>query len=290
MHLRKYRKNLVDLGQFSSPYLANLVNKSLNVNLKDLNNIKVVDIGCGLGSQIQNLRRLNKKRFKNVSAIDWSPATVDYHKTSKIYTECKLAESSFLPYQDNEFDLAICMENLEHLYGDKSIAAINEMKRISKMIVISTPFPQACINFEFLKEELFEAQLDPFPITAYDYVCLESAIHKSTIFPQSLIQSGFKMLPGNHGIYFANSLDINIDKIECIGIDEDLIDFKSLNEEELKLKYINLLIKSAQLSYKIISHKSFKKIGLSFKGLDYKTICKYFEPPIIKAVIKILNR
>lgn len=55
--------------------------------------------------------------------------------------------------------------------------------RIAKFRIITTPLPQACVKHSWLYREIVEAVLGPVPLGKPDYICLESALHKSTLFP-----------------------------------------------------------------------------------------------------------
>ena len=201
------------------------------------------------------------------------------HSSTDIYDDVKLADSSALPFEDKQFDLSISMENLEHLYGNLSVESLKEMARVSNYIVISTPLPQV-INFSFLKDELLAANLDKLPLTLHDYVCFESAIHKSTLFPSSLTDAGFVRLESNHGVYFGESRKIDFEKIISLGIEDDENELDSLSPEDLKKRYIDLLVKSASLHDRIVSHDAFSFEKSALSGLDYRRLLKLFIPPI----------
>lgn len=170
------------------------------------------------------------------------------------YEEVKLCDSSKLPYDDDEFDIALSMENLEHLYGDGPINSIQEMRRVAKYLIITTPLPAEVINFKWIYPELVEAVLDPSPLTQRDYLCLESAVHKSTIFPESMINAGFNSESHIHGVYFGKSSAIKINLVENIAI----IDDDNREYADYQQKYVTLLAKSANLQSKIAIHPMFK--------------------------------
>jgi ubiquinone/menaquinone biosynthesis C-methylase UbiE len=277
--MRQYRRLLVEAGQASPPGIASLINKILDQNLGNVP-VSSLDVGCGLGTQMQRLKSFSKERYKKTTGLDWSPATVKMHSSTDIYDDVKLADSSALPFEDKQFDLSISMENLEHLYGNLSVESLKEMARVSNYIVISTPLPHQVINFSFLKDELLAANLDKLPLTLHDYVCLESAIHKSTLFPSSLTDAGFVRLESNHGVYFGESRKIDFEKIISLGIEDDENELDSLSPEDLKKRYIDLLVKSASLHDRIVSHDAFSFEKSALSGLDYRRLLKLFIPPI----------
>ena len=101
------------------------------VNLiKDLDkDIKIIDLGCGQGEIVKELRRLG---FKNIEycdledIFDGKVKLMDFNKPLK--------------YEDNSFDLAICIEVVEHL--ENKYHFFRDVKRILKkdsLFVFSTP-------------------------------------------------------------------------------------------------------------------------------------------------------
>lgn len=253
--IRKYRLQLVTAGQASPPRLGKAVADLIQEKLKDKTlskPLRIVDVGCGLGHNMKLIDELLPNTFITIHGIDWSPATVNLHKNnpSSIYDEIRLCDSSMLPYPDNEFDIALSMENLEHLYSDGCIRSLEEMKRISKHLVVTTPLPSDVINFRWIYPELEAATKDETPLTDYDFVCLESAVHKSTIYPKSMLQAGFSIKYATHGIYFGKSEELEIEQISYVAIDSADDKVFRTNKE----KYIWLLTKSAELHAKITSH------------------------------------
>jgi hypothetical protein len=173
------------------------------------------------------------------------------NKKIKIYTEVSLCDSSKLPFKDNAFDIALSMENLEHLYGSCCLSSLNELKRIAKHIIITTPLPADVINFSFLYQEIIDAVLDEVPLAYNDYICLESAVHKSVIYPKSMINAGFLLESRKHGIYYGRSELLKLDLIKYDAIEHS-------DNENYKYKYINLLAKSASLHTQIVNHEFYE--------------------------------
>lgn len=261
--LREYRYLITSAGQASPPRLGKkvvrLLKKQFSRNFSD--RLSVIDIGCGLGHQMRLIAKSLPNLFSNIEGIDWSPATVEKHNSDPqtIYDRVTLCHSGELPFKDKEFDVALSMENLEHLYSNESIAAIKEMTRIAKYVVITTPIPHDCIHLRWLYGELIEAINDPIPLTERDFTCLESAVHKSTIFPASMKKAGFSIEAKSHGIYFGESKNIDPQFIECVGMEpEDIAAHRAKNESgadfDLKWIYVATLGKSLKLNDTIAQH------------------------------------
>ena len=271
--IRIYRERLVTAGQASPLKLGKAVAKLLKRKIKDSSitkPIRIVDVGFGLGKNMAYIIEKIPNSFNTIHGIDWSPATIDLHKknTSSVYNEVRLCDSSKLPYNDNEFDIALSMENLEHLYGNGAVSSLNELKRIARHVIITTPLPSDVINLPWISKELAEAELDQIPLSSHDYICLESAVHKSTLFPKSMINAGFSLESNSHGIYFGISKQLKINDVAFVAI-EQLID---KNYTSLKDKYLALLAKSAALHMQIIKHPLYDEPPITTKARIQKAI------------------
>jgi 2-polyprenyl-3-methyl-5-hydroxy-6-metoxy-1,4-benzoquinol methylase len=109
-------------------------------NLVNLTKAKTVDsildVGCGEGF---TLNRLKENGIgKKLEGIEYLQAAIDLGK--KTYPDIKITKGNIyeLPYKDNEFDLVLCTEVLEHL--EEPEKALKELVRVSrKYLVISVP-------------------------------------------------------------------------------------------------------------------------------------------------------
>lgn len=311
--MREYRRQLVEAGQASPLPLSQPVIHLIKERF--LAGVSILDVGCGLGHQMSNIISNLPNYFSHVEGIDWCPPTVEYHKgrPSKPYNRIILGSSDTLPYKDFEFDICLSMENLEHLYGDKSIHALREMMRVSKNLIITTPTPADVVNFDWLHREIKEAADDDLPLPHREYICLESAVHKSILMPDSMIEAGFRRF-GNHShsFFWAESGKINLDHVRCIGIREreegDGV-LKNSQEFDYGERYIKLLIDSIALDAQIPSKSldaqtpsialdaqmpSFKKRGASFYFQRFISHSKSYllrkSPPFASFLKKVLRR
>jgi ubiquinone/menaquinone biosynthesis C-methylase UbiE len=254
----------VTAGQASPERLGKSVANLLKNKLKHgeiPKKIKIVDVGCGLGANMKLISELMPDAFVSIHGVDWSPATVEFHRAASksVYSEIQLCDSSRLPYGDNEFDIALSMENLEHLYSDGCIKSLEELRRISKCLVVTTPLPAEVINFGWIYPELVEATLDQVALTNHDYICLESAVHKSTVFPKSMLDAGFSIESDAHGIYFGVSKNLDVGRVAYVAIEPE----RDEVFDNYKQKYLWLLAKSAQLQSEIASHNLYEVRGAS---------------------------
>ncbi len=259
MDVRLYRKQLVTAGQASPPDLGHAVVeilRGLRDSERDGRRLSVIDVGCGLGHQMALIKKALPDLFERIEGIDWSPATVSKHQNDpdSVYDKVTLCGSDRLPYIDGEFDLALSMENIEHLYGQLCVGAVAEMARVAARLIVTTPLPSDCINFTWLYPEIVEAILDDIPLSEHDFVCLESAVHKSTVFPSSMVAAGFAQIGGGHGYYVGDSAKIDVRLIHSVGIDPTQVyDRADVEAAPLKDRYLRLLAQSAALHREIVS-------------------------------------
>ena len=280
MEVREYRKKLVEAGQSSPTLLTIPVIKLFRKHFGP--GIKILDVGCGLGLQMKHIKSKLENYFSYIEGIDWSPATVKFHsiKKSDPYDVVRLCSSDKLPYENNEFDICLSMENLEHLYEQKSINAINEMKRVANFIVITTPCPDEVVNYDFLHHEINAALYDPLPLKESEFICLESAVHKSVLIPKSLRKAGFRKFSKlNHSFFWAKSDAISLKEIICIGIRDINQQQTFINDNknsDYRGKYLNLLVDSLALDQQLNPFKSRQIFKLGRLIINaFKTKFKY---------------
>jgi ubiquinone/menaquinone biosynthesis C-methylase UbiE len=262
--IRAPRLQLTTAGQASPPELGERVAELMQAFLGRtfVGPVTIVDVGCGLGHQMALIKQRCPGAFRHVTGIDWSPATVLKHQTAQepVYDDIALCSSDRLPFDSQAFDVALSMENLEHLYEQDAVRAISEMMRVAKYLVISTPAPSECINFRWLYPEMVQAVLDDVPLSEHDFICMESAVHKSTVFPASMRDAGFTCFSDRFACYYiGESARINLAKVECVGMPRpDVPPMTSLNgAQDFKWRYVRVLADSANLQEAISAHPQY---------------------------------
>lgn len=95
----------------------------------------VLDAGCGEGETLARLGFLSQAR---TAGVDLSEQAVR-HAASRIpWAEVSVADVAELPFEDDSFDLVLCLEVLEHLREPE--VALDELSRVSRGdVVVSTP-------------------------------------------------------------------------------------------------------------------------------------------------------
>jgi ubiquinone/menaquinone biosynthesis C-methylase UbiE len=109
----------------------------------------IVDVGCGRGI-IGALVRIYRNP-KRIVGIDAFRPYLDFCRRHDFYDELydyDLRQIP-LPFIDKEFDVATCIEVIEHLPKISGIYLLNELERIAKKIIITTPngpLPQKALD------------------------------------------------------------------------------------------------------------------------------------------------
>ena len=137
------------------------------------NRMKVLDMPAGNGLLSEKLR----SEGHEVISADINKERKDY-----IYVDMEAK----LPFQDNEFDLIICLEGIEHVVNPTKL--ISELCRICKTngrIIISTPNIQNCYSrFVFL----FTGHFFQFRAENCNFQSKENKIDRGHISPLAYFQ------------------------------------------------------------------------------------------------------
>ncbi len=87
------------------------------------NHLKILDVGCGTGANLEMLAQ-----FGEAEGVDVSDDALDFCRQKGLKAKKGLAET--LPYPDETFDLTTALDVVEHL--DDDIAGLKEMFRVTK--------------------------------------------------------------------------------------------------------------------------------------------------------------
>ncbi len=129
-----YKKHTT--GSPLQQFLIDRFFSTLFTEIKKLQPESILDVGCGEGFTLQKLK--DKGIGKKLEGIEYLARAIEIG--NQIHPGLKLKQGDIynLPYKDNEFDLVLCTEVLEHLEDPES--ALKELKRVAqRYCVISVP-------------------------------------------------------------------------------------------------------------------------------------------------------
>jgi ubiquinone/menaquinone biosynthesis C-methylase UbiE len=110
--------------------------KAIVNEVKRCDPVSILDVGCGEGFILQQLRKNNLG--KHLEGVDPMPQAIEVGKKLHPHLKLKLGDIYKLPYKDNAFDLVMCCEVLEHLEHPEK--GLKELIRVSKKyVVLSVP-------------------------------------------------------------------------------------------------------------------------------------------------------
>lgn len=95
---------------------------------KELDPQSVLDVGCGEGFTLEKLK--NREIGKRLVGIDFLDTAIQIGKRERPYLDLSQGNIYDIPYKDNEFDLVICSEVLEHVDDPKK--GLSELERVTK--------------------------------------------------------------------------------------------------------------------------------------------------------------
>lgn len=98
------------------------------------NQSRILDVGCGYSSSI----RLVRKGSYRVG-LDFHKPYILKSKKSLIHDDYVLGDAKVLPFKPNSFDCGVATEVLEHLPKHEGSKMIDEMGRVAKKIMLTTP-------------------------------------------------------------------------------------------------------------------------------------------------------
>lgn len=100
-------------------FLRQIVSKTKDQSSK----IKILDVGCGTGANIEML-----SQYGDAEGVDVSDDALEFCRQKGLKVQKGLAET--LPYADETFDLTTALDVIEHL--DDDVAGLKEMYRVTK--------------------------------------------------------------------------------------------------------------------------------------------------------------
>ncbi|MCJ7721459.1 class I SAM-dependent methyltransferase [Candidatus Bathyarchaeota archaeon] len=98
-----------------------------------------IDVGCGRGI-VGAMTRIYRTP-KRLVGVDIFQDYLDFCRKHSFYDELHRLDlrKTPLPFQDNEFSVATCIETIEHLPKRCGEKLLEEMHRIADTVIVSTP-------------------------------------------------------------------------------------------------------------------------------------------------------
>ncbi|MFZ7138497.1 MAG: class I SAM-dependent methyltransferase [archaeon] len=121
------------VSTWTRPFLHELL-EEIPKNVESL-----IDFGCGRGI-VGAMTRIYRTP-KRLVGVDIFQEYIDFCKKYTIYDElhCLDLRKMPLPFQDQEFSVATCIEAIEHLPKNCGEKLLEELQRIADTVIVSTP-------------------------------------------------------------------------------------------------------------------------------------------------------
>ena len=117
--------------------LAGMIGKYIGM----VGGCRLLDIGCGTGSNIAALARIGK-----ATGVDNSKTAVEYCRKTGI--EARLGSALKLPFESCIFDVAVMADVLEHIGNEKkAIAEARRMLQKCGILIITVPAYQSLFSY-----------------------------------------------------------------------------------------------------------------------------------------------
>ena len=92
--------------------------------------MNILDVGCGTGTHLELYQRYKC----NLYGLDLSPSMLEVARERLGDTaQLDLGDATNMPYEDDKFDLVICMLSLHEMSPETRSAVLNEVKRVLKV-------------------------------------------------------------------------------------------------------------------------------------------------------------
>jgi len=154
---------------------------------------KILDIGCGMGVLAKEAENLGE-----YYGIDISQKAVEFCKKRGVQN-VKQGEATDIPYEDNQFDIVLTLDAIEHVEDDTRV--LDEIRRVARpggMVIVTAPAfqflwgPTDVINQHFRRYRLKDLRLK---FKQKSFSILKSSYYNTFLFlPIVLVRMAVKYL------------------------------------------------------------------------------------------------
>lgn len=132
-------RRAIDAAVIRGTLVGNILSQHLS-----LENKKALDVGCGVGGTTQALKLFGS----HVTAIDLNPKRIAYLRDRYKPAIGSAADASHLPLRDEEFDVIILQDVIEHTSAhDQILSEISRVLKKDGFVYLSTPNRSSLLNF-----------------------------------------------------------------------------------------------------------------------------------------------
>jgi 2-polyprenyl-3-methyl-5-hydroxy-6-metoxy-1,4-benzoquinol methylase len=148
----------LEVATWTRPFLHELLEEIP----KDVESL--IDVGCGRGI-VGAMTRIYRTP-KRLVGVDIFQDYIDFCKKYSIYDELHRLDlrQTPLPFQDNEFTVATCIETIEHLPKNRGEKLLEELHRIADTIIVSTPSVYFKQPKSHVKRNPFQAHISKWTV------------------------------------------------------------------------------------------------------------------------------
>ena len=148
----------LEVATWTRPFLHELLEEIP----KDVESL--IDVGCGRGI-VGAMTRIYRNP-KRLVGVDIFQDYIDFCKKYSIYDELHRLDlrQTPLPFQNNEFTVATCIETIEHLPKNHGEKLLEELHRIADTIIVSTPSAYFKQPKSHVKRNPFQAHVSKWTV------------------------------------------------------------------------------------------------------------------------------
>lgn len=154
------------------PFSTSIFDEIVKTTIKHLSPKRCLDIGAGAGKYGKIIRTIIPD--SHIIAIEIEPSYISEYNLRHIYNEVKLMDALNLIYEkiDEQYDLVILGDILEHLKKSAGVDLINFLVYRTKYILVNYPFRYLQNDVDGYKHEAHISVWHENDFTAFNHISL----------------------------------------------------------------------------------------------------------------------